>query len=55
MISKLMNAKWYEAMGQLYRDRADCENGFNELKKPTRHERVHDAGQQPLPDEGPGP
>jgi hypothetical protein len=23
-----------EAIGQLYRDRADCENGFDELKNP---------------------
>jgi uncharacterized protein YegP (UPF0339 family) len=22
-----------ESIGQLYRDRADCENGFDELKK----------------------
>ena len=33
-----------QAMGQLYRDRADCENGFDELKNQWGWGRLHDPG-----------
>lgn len=39
-----------EAIGQLYRDRADAENAFDELK--VGPGGLHDAGHQPLPDRG---
>ena len=36
------------AIGQLYRDRCDCENGFDELKNPGLG-RLHHAGHAPQP------
>jgi hypothetical protein len=33
-----------EAFGQLYRDRADCENGFDELKNQVGLGRLYDPG-----------
>jgi hypothetical protein len=40
-----------EAIGQLYRDRADAENAFDELKNQWGW-GLHHAGHQPLPDRG---
>ena len=40
-----------EVFGQLYRDRADCENGFDELKNQWGWGRLHDSGHRTLPDE----
>ncbi len=36
-------------LGQLYRDRVDCENAFNELKNPVGLGRVNHAGSKALP------
>jgi len=36
-------------LGQLYLDRADCENIFDELKKPVGLGRVYDTRSRPLP------
>ena len=45
------SASALEVFGQLYRDRADCENGFDELKNQWGWGRLHDSGHRTLPDE----
>lgn len=39
-----------QAIAQLYRDRADCENGFDELKNQWGLGRLYYAGYRSLPD-----
>ena len=41
------------SVAQLYRDRADAENGFDELKNQWGLGRLHDAGPEALPAHGP--
>ena len=49
-----------EAIGQLYRDRADCRlpslqsSRLRRVEEPMGPERLHDPRHQPLPDHGPG-
>jgi hypothetical protein len=42
------------AIGQLHRDRCDCENGFDELKNQWGWGQLHHARHAPQPDHGAG-
>lgn len=43
-----------ESIGQLYRDRCDCENGFDELKNQWSLSGFTTQDNQPLPDDSQG-